>query len=92
MPCTYGQNIPGIFTLWNRALEEGWLPLDPHVRSFAKNGRRFLRAYSRVNPGYRQGLRCIGCGRCRCPQGIGIPALLRKIDGFVESLRRTCYV
>ena len=92
MPCTYGQNIPGIFALWNRALEEGWLPFDPQVPSFAKNGRRFLRAYSRINPAYRQGRRCIGCRSCRCPEGIDIPALLRKIDVFVESLRRSCHV
>ena len=33
--------------------------------------------------------RCVGCGKCRqhCPQGIDIPAELRRIDRFVEELK-----
>jgi len=41
-------------------------------------------------PGLRQAAHCIGCGQCKphCPQNIDIPEELRKIDEFVENLRR----
>ena len=92
MPCPYGLDITGIFGVWNRAVKEGWLPMDPYMPNYAKNGRRFLRAYSRVTAGYRQAQRCIGCGRCakHCPLSIDIPGQLRKIDDFVEKLKRNC--
>ena len=92
--CPRGLDIPGIFALWNRAMEEGWLPLDPQAPSFGKNGRRFLRAYSRITSGSRQAQRCIGCRLCipHCPQTIDIPAALLKIDGLVERIKRSCRV
>ena len=88
--CPRGLDISGIFGLWNRAQKEGWLPLDPRAPDFARNGRRFLRAYSRVTAGFRQAKRCIGCGLCapHCPQFIDIPAQLLKVDGLVERLKR----
>ena len=92
--CPRGLDIPGIFGLWNRAMKDGWLPVDPLAPDFAKNGRRFIRAYSRVSAGFRQAQRCIGCRLCmpHCPQAIDIPAMMLKVDGLVERIKRSCHV
>ena len=92
--CPRGLDIPGIFGVWNRAMKEGWLPVDPLSPDYAKNGRRFLRAYSRVTSGFRQAQRCDGCRRCvpPCPQVIDIPAMMLKVNGLVERVKRYCRV
>ena len=90
MPCPYGIDIPGIFALWEDALVGDRLPDDPDDPSYAAKRRRFLLEYERAFPRLRRAERCTGCGRCapHCPQGIEIPAMIRKVDLFVEKLRR----
>ncbi|MGN0852290.1 MAG: aldo/keto reductase [Kiritimatiellia bacterium] len=90
MPCPYGLDIPAIFALWNAAQAEGWIPDDPGDSAYAANRRRFLVAYERALPPLRRAERCTGCGRCvpHCPQSIEISGWIRKIDAFVEKLRR----
>ncbi len=90
MPCPYGLDIPGIFSCWNTALAEDRLPDDPRDPDYARHRRQFLIDYARAIPKLRRAERCTGCGRCtaHCPQAIEIPAMIRKVDAFVEKLRR----
>ena len=90
MPCPYGLDIPGLFGSWGDALVQDRLPDDPSDPGYAANRRRFLIDYERTFPKLRRAERCTGCGRCspHCPQGIDIPAMVRKVDRFVETLRR----
>ena len=90
MPCPYGIDIPGLFRFWEDVLVEDLLPDDPSDAAYAVNRRRFLIEYERTFHKLRRAERCTGCGRCapHCPQGIDIPAMVRKVDRFVEKLRR----
>ena len=78
MPCPYGLDIPGIFTLYNEALSQE----NP-------DWRRFLADYERQIPYLRQANHCTGCGVCmmHCPQTIDIPKEMRRIDELTESLK-----
>ena len=90
MPCPYGLDIPALFAFWEDALVEDRLPDDPADPNYAANRRRFLIDYERTFQKLRRAERCTGCGRCapHCPQAIDIPAMVRKVDRFVEKLRR----
>jgi predicted aldo/keto reductase-like oxidoreductase len=90
MPCPYGLDIPGIFSFWNAAVEDGRLPDDPKDPDFLKNAKRFLIDYERKVSKMRRAERCTTCAKCmpHCPQGIEIAKELRKIDRFIEDLRR----
>ena len=73
MPCSQGVNIPGIFSVYNHYKRVGYrIPFD--------NG------YSTLDDGAKAS-RCVGCGQCgeKCPQGLGIPELMREIDGFARA-------
>ena len=78
MPCPYGLDIPGIFTLYNEALSQK----EP-------DWRQFLADYERRIPYLRQANHCTGCGVCmmHCPQTIDIPKEMRHIDELTESLK-----
>lgn len=88
MPCPYGLDIPKILGYWNRAVAENRLP-DAEGRNEAA-ARAFLTGYEREIPPLRRAERCTGCGRCapHCPQAIDVPSEIKKIDAFVENLRR----
>ena len=78
MPCPYGVDIPGIFSLYNDAVAG----TDPC-------GRRFLKAYEESIPYLRQANHCIECGICQaqCPMSVDIPKEMRRIDELVEALK-----
>ena len=78
MPCPYGLDIPGIFTLYNEALSQK-----------KPDWRQFLADYERRIPYLRQANHCTGCGVCmmHCPQTIDIPKEMRHIDELTESLK-----
>lgn len=90
MPCPYGINIPGIFTHYNKCINEGNTPSSSQDENYRKERRAFLVGYDRSVPRLRQASHCIGCNQCtpHCPQSIKIPEQLHRIDDFVEQLKQ----
>ena len=90
MPCPYGVDIPGIFAHYNKCITEGTVATDSQSPSYRKARRAFLIGYDRSVPRLRQAAHCIGCKQClpHCPQSIQIPKELRRIDRYVEKLKR----
>jgi predicted aldo/keto reductase-like oxidoreductase len=78
MPCPYGLDIPGIFSLYNSAMSKK----NP-------DGMAFLREYEKTVPYLRRASHCTGCGICvsHSPQSVDIPKEMRRIDELVESLK-----
>ncbi|MGN0191125.1 MAG: aldo/keto reductase [Candidatus Cryptobacteroides sp.] len=103
MPCPYGVDIPGNFRHYNKCVQEGFVDLAPdadkedeadfkrEMKEFRANRRKYLISYQRDVLREERANKCIGCGRCKthCPQNIDIPHELRKIDLYVENLRRS---
>lgn len=90
MPCPYGINIPAIFVHYNKMIKEGNMPHNKQSEEYARQRRNFLIGYDRSVPRLRQADHCVGCGECttHCPQRIDIPKELRRMDTFVENLKR----
>ncbi|MBO4264393.1 MAG: aldo/keto reductase [Bacteroidales bacterium] len=90
MPCPYGIDIPGIFRFYNTSINEDTYVRNPEQKGYAKLRRRFLAAYDKAVESVRQADHCIACGKCvnACPQHIPIPARLREIDTYIESVKR----
>ena len=91
MPCPYGLDIPTIFSHYNKCVNEGLINDDKEDGEYRKDRRAYLIGYDRALPKLRQADRCISCGICvaKCPQHISIPGEIRKIDLYVEELRRS---
>ena len=90
MPCPYGIDIPGIFTHYNKCVNEGFIAGSPESDNYRKARRAYLVSYGRAIEEFSQADRCIGCNRCmsKCPQGLNIPSEIRRIDKYIEDLRR----
>lgn len=90
MPCPYGLDIPAILMHYNKCLNEGNFTTDTTDKRYAEARRAFLVGYDRAVPKVRQASHCIGCNQCspHCPQGIRIPEVLARIDGYVERFKR----
>ena len=97
MPCPYGINIPAIFVHYNKCIKEGNLPNiekkekeSEEQKEYNRQRRAFLIGYDRSVPRLRQASHCIQCGQCNphCPQRIDIPREMRRIDEYVETLKR----
>lgn len=90
MPCPYGIDIPGIFTHYNKCVNDGNVASSDQDPAYRKARRAFLIGYDRSVPRLRQADHCIGCGQCEphCPQNIAIPLEMQKIDAYVENLRQ----
>ena len=91
MPCPYGVDIPGILSHYNKCVNEGLISSSPESENYRKARRAYLISYDRAVGGLSQADRCIGCNKCviKCPQGISIPRELRRIDNYIEGLRRS---
>lgn len=90
MPCPYGLDIPGIFSHYNKCLNEGLVIKDRGNAQYKEARKAFLVGYDRSVPKLRQANHCIGCGKCleACPQRIDIPKEMQRIDQFVELLKK----
>ncbi len=88
MPCPYGVDIPGNFTVYNDAMHSGILPLptksDP---DYDKRHEAFVNAYFAGVSADKRATQCIDCGHCLplCPQQIRIPSQMGRIT---QILRR----
>ena len=93
MPCPYGVDIPGIFSHYNKCVNEGFIVGNPESENYRKARRAYLISYDRRIGQLSQADRCIGCNKCvsKCPQGISIPWEIRKIDRYIEELRRNIF-
>ena len=90
MPCPYGINIPGIFKFYNDNITADTFVKNKEQKDYARKRRKYLLAYNEAIPTVRQADHCIACRRCErdCPQNIRIPDELRRIDRYIESLKR----
>ncbi len=90
MPCPYGINIPAIFKFYNDNVNAGTYVVSKEQQGYARTRRKYLLAYDKAIPSVRQADHCISCGRCvpACPQKIAIPRELRRIDNYIETLKR----
>ena len=91
MPCPYGLDIPTIFSHYNKCVNEGLINDDKEDSEYKRDRRAYLISYERALPKLRQADRCISCGICvaKCPQHISIPGEIRKIDIYIENLKRS---
>lgn len=69
MPCPFGVNIPGNFSIFNNAF------VFDNVDKFKDQYFRFIPEKSRADI-------CVSCGECvlKCPQNINIPLELEKVN------------
>ncbi len=90
MPCPYGVDIPSTFSHYNKCINEGNYPLSTQDENYAKERRAFLIGYDRSVPKLRQADHCINCKQCEihCPQKINIPAEMKRVNDYVESLKQ----
>ena len=90
MPCPYGIDIPAILLHYNKCINAGEVASSIESENYKKARRAYLVSYDRAVPKLRQAARCIGCGKCtsHCPQSIDIPKEIRKIDRYIENLKK----
>ena len=91
MPCPYGLDIPGIFSHYNKCLNENNIVTEGTVeqREFRRARKAFLTSYDKSIERLRQADHCIGCGEClkHCPQHIAIPDKMRMIEDYTNHLK-----
>ncbi len=88
MPCPYGVDIPGVFSHYNKCVNEGFIDEDRQDPHYRKARRAYLVSLARNLNLLQQAGHCIGCAQCvqACPQHIAIPGTMRRIDAYTEQL------
>ena len=88
MPCPYGVNIPGNFTVYNEAITEHILPLPAAAAAdYAERKKKFKeKMQSALTDKKTWADACMDCEEClsKCPQQIRIPNQMGRIT---EALR-----
>ena len=88
MPCAFGLNIPENFAIYNKAVNEGVLPLPD------KNAPDYQKRLDSVNKMFQKGLnkkqwatKCTDCEAClpKCPQHIRIPNQMGRIAELIRK-------
>lgn len=89
LPCPYGIDIPGVFTHFNRCVDDEQIPKGERNADYERARRAYLVGYDRSVAELSQAERCTGCNECKpkCPQRIDIPTELARLGRFVEQLR-----
>ncbi|MBQ9216893.1 MAG: aldo/keto reductase [Muribaculaceae bacterium] len=88
MPCPYGVDIPGNFTVYNDAMHSGLLPLPTKkAPDYDKRHEAFVKAYFDGVPADKRATQCIDCGHCLplCPQQIRIPSQMGRITQILRK-------
>ncbi|MDR1052044.1 MAG: aldo/keto reductase [Deltaproteobacteria bacterium] len=85
VPCPADINIPGVFKLYNRAVDDDYVPPAARPR---ERERDFGPAYDRELGEIGKSADCLKCGACQdhCPQGIAVPDRMDQIRTFAEKL------
>ena len=90
MPCPYGVDIPGVFSHYNKCVNEGNINEDRQDPAYRKARRAYLVGLDRNLAKLQQAGHCIACAKCveACPQRIAIPGQMRRIEAYTEQLLR----
>ena len=88
MPCPYGVDIPGNFTFYNDAVNEGLLPLpEKSAPDYAERQALFAERYREAVKAESRANLCVDCEHClsKCPQQIRIPNQMGRIVGLLRK-------
>ena len=88
MPCPYGVDIPGNFTVYNDAMHNKTLPLPTKDSpDYEQRHATFVKAYYAAVPADQRATQCIDCGHCLplCPQQIRIPNQMGRITQILRK-------
>lgn len=89
MPCPYGVDITGNFSVFNRALRNKRLLSSSDAPDFYEQGLKFLAEYESKLSEKTRSHHCIDCGEClsACRHGVKISKELEKITALTDRLR-----
>lgn len=86
MPCPYGVDIPGNFSYYNKAINEGKFP-DRKSNDYQAQLADFVNGYKKTFKESEWASQCMDCEAClpKCPQQIRIPNQMSRIVELVGN-------
>lgn len=87
MPCPYGVDIPGNFSFYNEAVNNGLLPLpETAAPDYTTRHERLVTEYRTALTAETRANQCVDCENClsKCPQQIRIPNQLARINQLMR--------